>query len=362
MLGSLLFKNLAKWLMSLGEEEHPQAGLLESSPSAEAPIAPTIPPTDFHHPKVSRASMGCNFDIYLAGSDYDNLTGAAEQALDEITRLENRLSSFIEDSDVTRINAYASKGWVRLEPRLYHLIRYASDISGKTNGAFDITCAPLVRLWGFYTKTDTPPDKQAILNALESVGFDHILFDDEESMISFAREGMEIDLGAIGKGYAIDEAVDTLRRYGVEHAVISGGDSTIYALGSTETGEPWRFHVTDPFHPETKLCAVNLRNEALSTSAITEQFFIHDGKRYGHILDPRTGYPSDTDILSSTVICASGMESDAYSTAIFLMGVEKARIFCSTLKGMRVVLTFIDNDKTAFVKLGDWDNTDIPVE
>ncbi len=362
MLGSLLFKNLAKWLMSLGEEERPQAGLRESPPSSEEPVAPTISPSDFHHPKVSRASMGCNFNIYLAGLDYDNITGAAEQALDEITRLENRLSRFIEDSDVTRINAYASNGWVRLEPRLYQLIRNAADISEKTNGAFDITCAPLVRLWGFYAKTETPPDEQAILNTLESVGFDHIRFDDEESLISFAREGMEIDLGAIGKGYAIDEAADTLRRYGVEHAVISGGDSTIYALGCTETGEPWRFHITDPYHPETKLCTVNLSNEALSTSAITEQFFIHDGKRYGHILDPRIGYPSETDILSSTVICASAMESDAYSTAIFLMGLEEAREFCSTLKGMSVVLTFIENDNTVCERLGDWDNADFPVE
>jgi len=361
MLGSLIFKNLAKWLMSLGEEERPQAGLLESPPPSEEPLASAISPSDFHHPKVSRAAMGCNFDIYLAGLDYDNITGAAEQALDEISRIENRLSRFIEDSDVTRINAYASKGWVRLEPRLYHLIRYAADISGKTNGAFDITCAPLVGLWGFYANSGMVPDEQAIRNAMESVGFAHILFDDEESMISFDREGMEIDLGAIGKGYAIDEAADTLRRYGVEHAVISGGDSTIYAIGSTETGEPWRFHISDPYHPETKLCTVELRNEALSTSAITEQFFIHEGKRYGHILDPRTGYPSETDILSSTVICASGMASDAYSTAIFLMGVEGARKFCSTLKDMRVVLTFIENDKTVCERLGDWNDADFPV-
>lgn len=356
MLSSLLLKNLAKWLLTLGEEKPPQAGLLESPQSSNEPITPTITPSEYHHPKISRPAMGCNFDIYLSGTDYDNITGAAEQALDEITRLENRLSRFIEESDVTRINAHASDSCVRLEPRLYRLLRNATDISCATNGTFDITCAPLVRLWGFYTNAKSPPDEKHINNILELVGYNKLLFDDEENLISFAREGMEIDLGAIGKGYAIDEAVETLRRYGVEHAVISGGNSTIYALGGAENGEPWNFNITDPYNPEMILCTVTLKDEALSTSSITEQFFMHEGKRYGHIIDPRTGYPADTDILSSTVICSSGMESDAYSTALFLMGVDKAREFCTTHHHIKAILTFNMNDITVFEKIGDWND------
>jgi len=345
MLRLLFGRALTRWLEKLGETESTPAG-----PAPEVTLAPpapvsardTAPPesaadSEIVYPRVQRPAMGSLFEVYLAGTDREALVGAAEEALNEVERLERQLSHYRDDSDVARLNRHAVEQWVRLEPRLYFLLRRCAELSAETEGAFDITTGPLIKAWGFYRSEGRVPSDEEIAEILQNVGTYRILFDDEDHLVYFTTPGLEINLGAIGKGCAIDAAVETLRFYNVRSAVVHGGQSTIYALGTPPDAEGWEFTIRDPRDHTTPLETVTLRDDALSTSGSYEQFFEVDGVRYSHLLDPRTGRPVQ-GMLSVSVIAPSAADSDALSTAFFVLGRERTEAFCRAHPEIRVIM------------------------
>ena len=341
-----------------GAEEPPA---VEKSPDVVSPEEDEAPASEpsFVCPRVQRRAMGSLFEIYLAGRDRDVLVAAGEEALDQIQRLEDQLSHYRPDSDIARLNANASESWVRLEPRMYRLMQRCISLSRDTDGAFDITAGPLVKAWGFYRGEGRIPTNEELADVMSRIGFYRLLTDDEEHLIRFAVPGMDINLGAVGKGHAIDEAADVLRFWGVQNAVIHGGQSTIYAMGDApdkdeggrmkDESEPvrpssfilhpsgWPFVIKDPRDHETPLQTVYLRDEALSTSGNYEQFFEHEGVRYSHLIDPVTGRPTQ-GMISVSVIASSAADSDALSTAFFVLGREATEEYCRSHPNIRVVM------------------------
>jgi FAD:protein FMN transferase len=281
--------------------------------------------------------MGCLFEIYLHGDDPTRLEGSADEALAEIERLDGQLSHYRGDSDTARINALAGSDWVRVEPGLYALLERCAALSGTTEGAFDITTGPLVKAWGFYRGEGRVPADAEIDTVVSQIGMKRVRLDPQRSAVRFASPGVEVTFGAIGKGFALDAAVEILRFYDVESAVLHGGQSTIYVLGAPRSAEGWEFTLRDPRDRETPLKTVTLRDQAISTSGDYEQFFEADGVRYSHILDPRTGRPV-RGMHCVWVIAPSATESDALSTAFFVLGPEKTREFCRRHPELEVVM------------------------
>ncbi len=261
--------------------------------------------------------MATRFEIALHGEDPSALRAAGEEALDEIDRIEAQLSLYRSGSEIARLNAEAHQRPVRVTPSLFKLLGYARELSRETRGAFDITIAPLVRCWGFMGGPGSMPEPAAIEEARSKIGTQHVELDAAQLTVRFGREGMMLDLGAIGKGYAVDRAVELLREAGVTIALIHSGTSTAFALGRPPDDSRWKIAITSSSEQATAkpLAVVELENESLSVSAMWGRSFRAGEKTYGHIIDPRTGVPADAASLSA-VILPTATETDALSTAL----------------------------------------------
>lgn len=273
-------------------------------------------------------AMATRFELVLPGPDAVRLRAAGEAALAEIRRLDAQLSFYRPTSDVSRINARAAHGPVRVEPRLFGLLQTAQRLYQETQGAFDITVGPLMRCWGFVDSTGHLPAPAALAEARSRTGMHLVQLDAAKRTVAFARPGVQIDLGGIGKGYAIDEAVALLREVGITSAFLHGGTSTLYALGRPPGETAWKTALPAPGAPddpaETDLLAVvALEDEALSVSAVSGKAFQADGTTYGHVLDPRVGRPVD-GAACAAVAGVSATETDARSTALLVLGIPAA--------------------------------------
>jgi thiamine biosynthesis lipoprotein len=289
--------------------------------------------------RLGRVAMGSQFEVIVRGerSDWHDLVAAAAEALDEAERLEQQLSHYVPTSDICDLNARAGGEPVRVEPHLFRLLQRAEALSRDTEGAFDITAGPLVQCWGFFRGEGRIPDPRELGNALNLVGMKNVELDEESQTVRFRREGVQLHLGAIGKGYAVERAGQVLRGLGVPGALVHGGYSSIEAVGLGPGDEPWQVGLKDPLRDRERLAAVGLENCALSTSGSTGDFFLVDGRRLCHILDPRTGWPVE-GMLSASVIAPSGTESDALATAVFILGPEGARRCLATRPETAAVL------------------------
>ncbi|HEU4753083.1 MAG TPA: FAD:protein FMN transferase [Armatimonadota bacterium] len=268
----------------------------------------------------TRNLMATRFEVALPGTDRVRLLAAAEQALDTVEQLEAQLSMYRPESELSGINAYAAAGPVRVEPRLFRLLWTAQEISRRTGNAFDPTVAPLLRAWGFIGGSGEAADPQALAEARERSGLHLVELDEVTSTVRFLREGVSLDLGAIGKGYAIDRAVEALEEAGIASGLIHGGTSTVYGLGAPPGSEGWRVALRDPTRgPEATFGSVLLRDRALSVSAPHGKAFQHGDRLYGHVLDPRTGEPAQAALLAA-VAHSSATLTDALSTALLVLG------------------------------------------
>jgi thiamine biosynthesis lipoprotein len=279
-----------------------------------------------HWIRIHRAAMACRFEILLDGAD-DQHAAAAREALDEADRLEAALSVFRETSELSRLNQTAAQGPVVVDADLFALLARCRELHARTAGAFDITSTPLSRCWGFLRREAKLPPPEAIAAARALVGMSRVLFDDTSRTIRFERDGIELNLGSIGKGYALDRMAGLMRARGVAHALISAGGSSAVALGGR--GEGWTVDIRSRQVASGKLARLRLRDGALATSGAGEQFFEVDGKRYGHVIDPRTGWPA-SGVLSVSVVTAEGALSDALSTAFLVGGLDVARRYCAS--------------------------------
>lgn len=301
---------------------------LEAGP----PSAAARPPAGAYLIEVSREAMACKFAVYLNAGQHEHAAEAAVAALDRVDALEDQLTVYREHSEVSRLNQTAAAAPVDVEAGLFGLLLRALEIHRETDGAFDITSGPLSKVWGFYRRAGSVPDDASLAEALSRVGGQSIELDAQRQTVHFTRPGGEINLGGIGKGYALDVVARQLADAGVGDFLIHGGHSSVLARGSRigplapESGG-WIVGVKHPLRPEQRLAEVSLRNRALGTSGSAAQSFFHQGRRYGHILDPRTGRPADK-LLSATVIAPSAADADALATAFYVLGVEPALTWC----------------------------------
>ena len=279
--------------------------------------------------RVGRRAMACEFEILLgAGPDSDG-TELAVAALDLVNRLESQLTVYRTTSEVSRLNQTAFEREVEVEPRLFALLQLAAEIHRRTGGGYDITSGPLSKAWGFSRRSGRVPDESELTEALGRVGSERLLLDAERRTIRFNVPGMELNLGSIGKGYALDRCRELLEAGGMTDFLLHGGQSSLLARGSRNSGgdEGWWIGVRDPLRPGGRLGLLRLHDRALGTSGTGTQFFYHAGRRYGHILDPRTGLPAE-GVLSSTVLARTAAESDALSTAFYVLGPTAALEYC----------------------------------
>lgn len=280
--------------------------------------------------RVRRSAMATFFDVRLGARTPGGFELASE-ALDLIADLEGQLTVYRDDSELSRINATAHLGPVEAEEGLFGLLQTAEEIHALTAGAFDATSGALSVAWGFFKGPKRVPDRETLEDARARTGQALVTLDPEKKTVFFKRAGVTINLGGIGKGYAIDRAVDLIRRRSSPtSALIHGGQSSLYALGGPpgDFGGGWEVALRNPFDPERPLGRIRLRDRGLGTSGAAFQSFEAEGRRYGHILDPRTGEPSPASASASvTVLAPSATWADALSTAFYLLGpVESAEI------------------------------------
>lgn len=273
--------------------------------------------------RLARHAMATRFEFVLRGRDPVQLRAAGEEALAEISRLDRRLSFYNSTSELCRINRSAAMGPVSIPPDVFDLLTTARHMWELSGGAFDPTVAPLMRCWGFVGGSGGLPDENCLSNAQKVTGMSHVLLDSEEKTVQFVREGVELDLGGIAKGHALDEAASILIDCGVENALLHGGTSSILALGTSFDGLPWKVGIL--LDGQQSIGSVELQNSSLSVSAVSGKAFKEGELLYGHVIDPRTDRPSMGARLAA-VVAKTATHADALSTAALVLAKESDRL------------------------------------
>jgi thiamine biosynthesis lipoprotein len=315
-------KAAAQAMAALGEQIAP-------AEPASAPPDPSQAGTYLVH--LARRAMACQFEFFLNAGQYARGSQVALAGHDLVAQLEEQLSVYRPDSEISRLNAEASRQPLGVEQRLFALLELAVEIHAATGGAFDITAGALSEVWGFTRRAGTLPGAEAIAAALPSVGTQWLKLDRQQQTAAFDRPGVKINLGAIGKGYALDRVAELLSAEGVNDFLLHGGHSSVLARGThgaLPLGAGWLVGVRHPLRPERRLGQLSLVDEAVATSGSGTQFFEHAGRRYGHIIDPRSGWPAE-GVLSSTVRAPTAAVADALSTAFYVLGPAAAESFCA---------------------------------
>jgi len=286
--------------------------------------------------EASHESMGTVFTVAVYGRDRTFLSEVVEEVFEEVDRLDEQMSNYKPQSELSAINREASSHPVAVEPGLFHLLEISVHRSEETGGAFDITVGPLMKSWGFFRGRGRLPTRAEISQTLERVGYQHLKLDGERRTISFDESGVEIDLGGIAKGYAVDRAVEILRSNGITSALVSSGTSSIYALGSPPGARGWKITVRDPYDARKAGDVLHLQNYSVSISGSYEKFFTIAGKNYCHIMNPHTGWPV-SGLLSTVVLGPTGTDTDGHSAGFFVMGVERGRKYLAVHPNLTVV-------------------------
>jgi len=297
--------------------------------------------------EASHDAMGTVFSVVAYGRDRDDLAEVVDEVFEEIDRLDAQMSNYKPASELSVINREAAARPVLVEPKLFELIRESLGTSRETGGAFDITVGPLMKSWGFFRGQGRLPSPAEVARVLKRIGYRHVRLDGGRRTIAFDEPGIEIDLGGIAKGYAVDRAVQILRENGVRSALVSSGTSSIYALGAPPGARGWEVNVRDPYDAHQAADVVLLRNSSLSISGNYEKFFRVGGKTYCHIMNPRTGWPVER-MLSTVALSRSATETDALSTSFFVMGVERSRKYLATHPGLKVIFYAPAESSTTF--------------
>jgi FAD:protein FMN transferase len=288
--------------------------------------------------KAARPAMGSYFEIRLPAV----VPGAVElatRALDRIEALEEQLTVYSDDSELSRLNARAHGGPIEVEAGLFALLEQAVAIGEATGGAYDVTAGALSIAWGFFKGPKRVPDPATLAEARARTGQQHLTLDSARRTVAFDRPGVVINLGSIGKGYAIDQAVDLIKtHWWPTSALLHGGQSSLYALGSPpgRFGGRWPIALRNPFDPSAPLGTLRVRNRGVGTSGASVQQFEVAGRVYGHILDPRTGEPAQGPA-SVTVLAPSAADADALSTAFYLLGPDATAAYIDRHPGIGAI-------------------------
>ena len=263
---------------------------------------------------------------------------------DRIHEIESRMSAFQPDSDIARINASAGIAPVRVNDDVFFVMERALRFAEISGGAFDPSVGPLVSLWGIMSDNPRVPSEEEINAVLPLVNWRNVELNLEDRSVFLTQRGMALDLGAIAKGYAADEAVAIVRGARLERALIDlGGNVITYGIKQDRT--PWRIGLQTPQSDANRgdfVGFVSGGNMTVVTSGIYERYFLHDGVRYHHLFSPFDGYPARTGLLSTTIVSSASMDADALSTAIFVLGYERGRAMVESLEGVEAIFIFDD--------------------
>jgi thiamine biosynthesis lipoprotein len=263
--------------------------------------------------------MGTRFEAVLFGEPEREVRAAGEAALDEIEHLHDTLNLFSKDSFLSFLNARAFSRPVRVDPDLFDLLVLCNEVNRQSRGAFDITVGALMACWGFHGGEPASPLEEELDRTRANLGCAHLILDREEGTVRFLKPYMRLDLGAVAKGYALDRAVEILKLEGIKSALLHGGTSSIAALGAPPGEAAWKVALRHPRGDGALIKVVALKDAALSVSAQHGRAFVEGGKRYGHVMDPRTGAPAQGAVFSA-VLSASAALGDAWSTALLASG------------------------------------------
>jgi thiamine biosynthesis lipoprotein len=293
----------------------------------------------------ARPMMGTEVSVYLWSDDNDTGLAAIESVFQEADRIDRLMSTYKDDSEISKINRNAALGPVRSGEELYDLIARSLEISTLTQGSFDITYESIGQHYDFRARQR--PDEATVESELENIDFRFVIMDSASRSVAFRKQGVRINLGGIAKGYVVERGIGLLRRQGIKNAIVTaGGDSRL--LGDRR-GRPWMIGIRDPRNEGEVAISVPLQDEAISTSGDYERFFDEDGIRYHHIIHPGTGSPAN-GVHSATVFGPDAVTTDALSTSVFVMGVDKGLRMIAMLPDYESIV--IDADGQVFYSDG----------
>jgi thiamine biosynthesis lipoprotein len=294
--------------------------------------AAVSPERHIYRHEATRLSMACVYAIEAYGPDAELLPRVVEEAFDEVDRIDRLMSHYRPESPLSRVNREAAIHPVTVEPELFDFISDALRYTTDSDGAFDITVGPLMKAWGFFRGEGRMPAAGELASARRHTGAAHVRMNRASWSIAFDEAGVELDLGGIAKGYAVDRAVRLLRDRRIPAALVSAGGSTIYGLGAPPGRGAWDVIIQDPLDPQKTARRIRLKDRALSVAGSSEKWFESGGARYSHIMDPRTGWPVQ-GMLSVAVLADTGTAGDALDDAFFVLGPKVSRKYLMRLPG-----------------------------
>lgn len=293
---------------------------------------------------LSKPLLGTIVNITVYG-ERKTAVEAINTAFTEIERIQSLFSPYDNKTDLAMLNREGGQSMVKLVPEVFDLIKQSVEISNATEGAFDITFASLSKLWDFRLENFVPPSSHEIKEKLKYVGYKNILFHDATSEVGFRGKGVRADLGGIAKGYAILKAVEALQKHGISSGFVNAGGD-IQVLGKN-AGKSWVVGIKNPSDNGIIGTFALSGTDSVATSGAYERYREYNGKRYHHIIDPKSGYPADSGLISVSVICSDPVLADAYATAFFVMGLSRTSKFITENSGISVIL--IDDKEKIFV-------------
>jgi thiamine biosynthesis lipoprotein len=303
---------------------------LNEAMGSTAPVSgPTV--------RLGTRAMATEFVVLMNPGPPEQVLVASD-VLEEIHALEQEMTVYQDDGELAQLNRAAQQGdSQQVTARLFEVLSQSLAIAADTGGAYDPTSGPLIKLWQQARAEGRIPTDGELESALNQTGYQHVALGTEGCRVRYERAGLELNLGGIGKGFALDCLASELRERERSDWLMHGGKSSLLASGEHHDLDGWPVGVRNPLFPKERLATILLRNCGMSTSGAGVQFFRHEGKRYGHILDPRTGLPAE-DVLSVTVLAPTAALADALSTAFFVMGLEKTRDYCDNHAEIGVLL------------------------
>jgi thiamine biosynthesis lipoprotein len=304
-------------------------------------------------------AMGTDFTLYIYAADAAAADREADRTFSIVDQIESLLSNYQPQSELSRINSEAGSHAVTTDPETFRFLQESLAWSERSDGAFDITVGKLMKVWGFFRSTGHVPSDAELARVHTETGWRRVVLNAGARTVRFTAPGVELDPGGIGKGFAVDAAIEALRADGVRAALLSAGSSTIYGLGAPPNSQGWKVHVPDPRHRKDAISTVVLHNTSLSTANCSEKHFIVGSHLYCHIMDPRTLRPVEGR-LQATVIAPSATDSDALSNAMFVLDAAGRRRLMQELPAADAALVVLTGGSSERYRWGTAVQADAP--
>ncbi|WP_368411635.1 FAD:protein FMN transferase [Aliiglaciecola sp. 3_MG-2023] len=281
----------------------------------------------------SRGIMGTNIHTEIWAASPEVGRAAVDAVMAEMQRINQLMSPYIDSSELSKLNRLAANTPVTVSKEMFELLQLSYGLSEETQGAFDITFASVGYLYDYRQKQR--PDTKTIQGLLDAINYRHLLLNPEQQTVTFAHPKVKIDLGGIAKGHAVDNALSILKNMGIKHALVTAGGDT--GLLGDRNGRPWKVGIRDPRNRQKQAVVLPLENIAMSTSGDYERYFEEGGKRYHHILSPKSG-ESSREVQSVTIVGPRSTLNDGLSTAVFVLGVKKGIDLINQTRGYEAII------------------------